>query len=76
MESPFVYVLQFVEWQFFTSLTFKSERLPERVRLSVFFAWARNVASWHNINFRHLLWCLRMEPGEITGRRHFHALIA
>lgn len=76
MESPWVYILQFVPWQFICHLTFKSEFLPEHVRLSVFHAWVREVAGWHKIHFPRLLWGLRMERGEITQRRHFHALIA
>ena len=38
METPELQVLNKICWQFFATLTFKGERLPERVRLSLFFA--------------------------------------
>ena len=41
METGLTYTLQRVHWQFFGTLTFKSARLPERVRLSMFFALVR-----------------------------------
>ncbi len=38
MESDDVYVLLKLRWQFFGSLMFRTERLSERVRISMFFA--------------------------------------
>jgi hypothetical protein len=35
MEAPEIHVLKEIPWQFFGTLTFKQERLPERIRLSV-----------------------------------------
>ena len=75
MESPDVYTLAQVRWQFFGTLTFKSERLPERVRLRMWFATMRKVAKAFGVHFRRLPWCLRMENGELFGRRHFHFLL-
>lgn len=37
MDTPELLVLRKIEWQLFATLTFKSERLPERVRLSLYF---------------------------------------
>lgn len=62
-------------WQLFGSFTFKSERIPERIRLCMWFKLIRGVCKWHGINSHRLLWALRQEPGEIGGRTHFHALI-
>ena len=76
MESPDIHKLRLIDWQFFGTLTFKSERLPERVRLSAYFALMRTVAKQFRVFFPHLLWCLRQEDGESTGRRHFHYLLA
>ena len=76
MESPDIDKLRRIDWQFFGSLSFKSERLPERVRLSVYFATMREVAKQFRVFFPNLLWCLRQEDGESTGRRHFHYLLA
>lgn len=75
MESPDIYILTQVRWQLFGTLTFKSERLPERVRLSMYFALMRRVASEFGVYFPRLPWCLRQERGEQFGRRHFHFLL-
>jgi hypothetical protein len=76
MEAPEIHVLNQIGWQFFGSLTFKQERLPERVRLSMFFALIRKAARDVRVPFKKLLWCLRQERGEATARRHFHFLLA
>lgn len=76
MEAADIHVLKEVPWQFFGTLTFRKERLPERIRLSMFFALMRRTAKAHRVRFHRLLWCLRMEHGEATGRRHFHFLLA
>ncbi len=76
MELPEIHVLNRFDWQFFGTLTFKSERLPERVRLGLYFALLREFGAEFGIKFAHLLWCLRQELGEQFGRRHFHFLLA
>lgn len=76
METALTYTLQRVRWQFFGTLTFKSVKLPERVRLTMFFALVRRLCRWHKVPFRRGVWALRQERGEIGGRRHFHFLIA
>lgn len=75
-EVPEVHVLNKIGWQFFGTLTFRSERIPERVRLSMFFALLRQYSRQFDIKFRCLLWCLRQEAGEQFGRRHYHYLLA
>ena len=76
METALTYSLQKVHWQFFAALTFKSAKLPERVRLSMFFALVRCLCRWHKVPFCKCVWALRQEPGEIGGRLHFHFLLA
>ena len=76
METPEIHILSRIDWQFFGTLTFKSERLPERVRLALYFALLRCVAAEFRVYFPRLLWCLRQETGEQFGRRHFHYLLA
>jgi len=77
MTSATLYTLQRFDWQFFGTLSFKSERLPERLRVSMWFALAREVARWTHVHFtKNLVWVLRMEAGEATGRLHFHYLLA
>ena len=75
MGAPELQILNKIAWQFFATLTFKSERLPERVRLSLFFALLREFCAEFDLKFAYLLWCLRQESGETFGRRHFHFLL-
>jgi len=75
-ESALTYTLQKVPWQFFGTLTFRSARVPERKRITKWFALARKIARWHKVNFPKLVWALRMESGEISGRLHYHFLLA
>jgi len=75
MESADIYVLSKLRWQFFGSLTFRTERMPERVRVTTFFALMRKVAKDFHIYFPGVPWCLRLERGEITNRLHHHFLL-
>ncbi len=74
MESPDVYQLTRIRWQLFGSLSFLSRDVPERVRLSMWFAHCRMTCSNFRLFFPTALWCLRQEAGELNGRRHFHYL--
>jgi hypothetical protein len=74
--NPEIYALSLIEWQFFASLTFKSEKLTEAARIKLFFAVLRRQAEHFGVHFKRLIWCLRTERGEATGRLHYHALIA
>jgi len=76
MESADVYVLSKLRWQFFGSLTFRADRMPERVRISMFFALLRKAAKDFRCYFPRLPWCLRLERGEIGDRLHNHFLLA
>jgi hypothetical protein len=76
MSTPVLHVLDKITWQIFATLTFKSERLPERVRLSLFFALLREFCVQFDLKFPYLLWRLRQEQGETLGRRHFRCLLA
>jgi hypothetical protein len=74
-ESPDLWVLCGVRWQFFGSLTFKQEKLPDRIRRSMFHAILRQLAKNQHIYFPRLAWCRREELGELLGRRHYHFLL-
>lgn len=76
LHNPELLSLSRIEWQFFCTFTFKSERLTDAIRLSIFFAMLRTQARNFGVHFKHLVWGLRRESGESTGRLHFHALIA
>ena len=74
--NPELYPLSLIDWQFFASLTFKSERLTDAVRIKLLFALMRRQAENFGVHFLKTIWCLRTERGEATGRIHHHALIA
>jgi hypothetical protein len=74
--NPEIFTLSQNDWQLFVSLTFKSEKLTDAVRLKMFFALMRRQARHFGVHFKETIWCLRSERGEATGREHLHALIA
>jgi hypothetical protein len=76
MESPDSYILSKIRWQFFGSLTFKTETCPRYRRISKFFALIRSVARDFHAYFPNLPWCLRLERGPIGLRLHNHFLLA
>ena len=74
--NPEIYALSLIEWQLFATLTFKSDKLADAVRIKMFFALMREQADNFGVHFKETIWCLRREDGELTGRGHLHALIA
>ena len=74
--NPEKHLLGNVEWQFFATLTFKSLKVNQAVWLKMYFAMIREQAGNFGVHFSRILWALRYELGEQTGRPHFHALIA
>ena len=74
--NPEIYALSLIEWQLFATLTFKSDKLADAVRLKMYFALMREQANNFGVHFKETIWCLRRENGELTGRGHLHALIA
>jgi hypothetical protein len=74
--NPEIYALSLIQWQWFASLTFKSEKLADGVHMKMFFALMREQAENFGVHFKKTIWCLRTEAGEATGRLHLHALIA
>lgn len=68
--------LSLIDWQVFVTLTLKDGRESDDWAVKRWFALARTVAGWFNVHFLDLIWCLRLEYGEATDRKHFHALLA
>lgn len=75
MELPEIHLINKIDWQIFGTLTFKKERMPNGARTRMFFAQVRTLAKWYHVFFPELLWVLRTEQGELTGRTHQHCLI-
>lgn len=74
--NPEKHLLDYVEWQFFCTFTFKTLKVSEAVWLKMYFALVGEQADNFGVHFSKILWVLRREKGEATGRPHFHALIA
>lgn len=74
-ESPDVYLLSQVPWQFFLTLTYRSEKLADKVKRERFFALHYQVAKWAKVGFGELLWVKRAELGGLTARFHLHSLL-
>ena len=66
--NPEIYALSLIEWQLFASLTFRSGKLADAVRVKMFFALMREQADHFGVHFKETIWCLRAEAGEATGR--------
>jgi len=64
-----------VHWQLFGSLTFKSWKLSDRVRETMFLAFVREIGNASRVDFHRLLWVRRRERGEVAGRLHLHCLL-
>lgn len=73
--NPEGFSLAFVRWQLFVTLTLKNDGCTESLPVRMYFAWLRKVADNLKVHFKSVLWCLRLEFGEKTGRRHYHALL-
>ena len=50
--NPEIYALSLIEWQLFASLTFKSEKLADAVRMKMFFALMREQADNFGVHFK------------------------
>jgi len=68
--------LAVVEWQFFCTLTHRTTKLSERKRYHILYAFLRSTAKLYGVHFSRLYWAARSELGELTGRPHFHLLLA
>lgn len=64
-----------MRWQYFVGLSLGRESIPDTQIARMVFAYLRQAAEWHGVYFPKLVWCLRVELGERTARRHLHVLI-
>ncbi len=69
-------ITRYPSWCQFGTLTFLGKATPSHgCRRKMAFAWLRTMATMADLDFSRLLWCLRDEQGEKTGRHHFHVLL-
>ena len=76
MHNPELHALAAVNWQYFCSFSFRSEKHCLRFGPQMFVALVRIQARSFGVHFSEILWCLRRERGESTARLHLHAVIA
>ena len=76
MHNPELHSLAAVNWQYFCTLTFRGEKQCKRYGPQMFVALLRTQAKNWKVHFKKVLWCLRRESGESTGRWHLHSVIA
>ena len=76
MEHPISYHLARQPWQLFCTFTFREAELSTSRRKKMYFAWLRQLCEPFGVYFPAVPWCLRMEDGELTGRRHLHSLVS
>ena len=53
--NPEIYALSLIDWQLFASLTFKSEKLTDSVRIKMFFALVRRQADNFGVHFKKII---------------------
>lgn len=75
METPDVWLLSRIDWQFWCTFTLRRE-VPNYAYASMWTAWLRDLSVWSGVKRGKLLWVRRRERGETTSRLHFHALVA
>jgi hypothetical protein len=73
--ADFAWSLARINWDFFTTQTFKNPMPRESVRKAMFWRWCRDVSKISGVPYKDLLIALRGELGEIGGRPHFHSLL-
>ena len=73
--ADFAWSLARINWDFFTTQTFKNPLPRESVRKAMFWRWCRDVSKISGVPYKDLLIALRGELGEIGGRPHFHCLL-
>jgi len=76
MHNPELHALAAVDWQYFCTFSFKSEKHCARFGPQMFVALVRTQAWSFSVHFKKVLWCIRRERGDTTGRLHLHAVIA
>lgn len=75
MHQAELYPLSLIEWQFFATLTFRREKVSGRKARQMFDRVIGLQGRNFGVHYRRMIWCLRTEFGEMTGRKHLHALI-
>lgn len=73
--ADFASTLARIDWQFFTTHTFKNPMPRQQTRFGMFYRWKREVSKISGVPQNRLLVALRAEVGEKGGRPHFHCLL-
>jgi len=74
--NPETFSLGRINWDLFGTLTFKGAEKSTTIQRRMFWQLVRSTAKSLGVHFKTILWVLRHEAGDKTGRQHFHFLIA
>jgi hypothetical protein len=73
--ADFAYTLARINWDFFTTHTYKNPLPRPVVRGAMVWRWCQDVSKFSGVPYKNLLIALRRERGEIGDRPHEHCLI-
>jgi hypothetical protein len=73
--ADFAYSLARIDWQFFTTHTYKNPMPRLSVQYDIFYRWLYQVSKICKVPYGRILMALRGENGERGGRHHFHSLL-
>jgi hypothetical protein len=73
--ADFAYTLARINWDFFTTHTYKNPLPRPVVRGAMVWRWCQDVSQFSGVPYKNLLIALRRERGEIGDRPHEHCLI-
>jgi hypothetical protein len=73
--ADFAYTLARIDWQLFTTHTFKNPMPRLSVQYDMYYRWLYQVSKVSKVPYGRILMALRGENGERGGRHHFHSLL-
>jgi hypothetical protein len=73
--GDFAWTLSRMEWDIFSTLTFKNPIPHTKICYGMAWRWVRRLSEISGVPYNHLLIALRGEFGEAKGRFHFHCLV-
>ena len=73
--ADYAYTLARIDWQFFTTHTYKNPMPRLSVQYDIYYRWLYQVSKVSKVPYGRILMALRGENGERGGRHHFHSLL-
>lgn len=73
--ADYAYTLARIDWQLFTTHTYKNPMPRLSVQYDMYYRWLYQVSKVCKVPYGRILMALRGENGERGGRHHFHSLL-